>query len=113
MTQYIILRDTFGDGLETFVDIELDVVRSKEELPVYVNDAFDCMVSDDENGSEDVDVYDFNEIVICEILDEIDGVDTATWIKQQIIKTKKEANDEESNDEEYQQYLKLKEKFEK
>ena len=40
MTQYIILRDTFGDGLETFVDIELDVVRSKEELPVYVNDAF-------------------------------------------------------------------------
>ena len=108
MTQYIILRDTFGDGLETFPDIELDVVRSKEELPVYVTGAFDWMVSDDEGGCEDVDFYDLNEIVICEILDKIDGVDTATWVKQQIIKTKKEADDEE-----YQQYLKLKEKFEK
>lgn len=108
MTQYIILRDTFGDGLETFVDIELDVVRSKEELPVYVTGAFDWMVYNDEDGCENVDAYDLNEIVICKILDEIDGVDTATWVKQQIIKTKKEAYDEE-----YQQYLKLKEKFEK
>lgn len=102
MTQYIILRDSFGDGLETFPDVGLEVIRNKEELSVYVTCAFDAIV-----GDEDVDEYDLNDLVICEILDEIDGIDTATWIKQQIIQNKKEVEDEE-----YQQYLKLKEKYE-
>ena len=106
---YIILRDTFGDGLETFPDVRLEVIGDKEELSVYVTEAFDFIVSDDDDcNTDNVDFYDLNEIVICKILDDIDGVDTSTWVKEQIIKNKKQVDDEE-----YQYYLKLKEKVEK
>jgi hypothetical protein len=108
---YIILRDTFGRGLETIPNIGVDVIE-EHQLDEYICSAAEITLAED--GWDGVDAYDEeNEpmgetLVICEILGELKGKNVDTYI-QDVLKQK----EEKENTEEYEIYLKLKEKFEK
>ena len=112
---YIILKDTLGDGLTTFNSSKLELYgkdQLEEGILAAAQDFFD------EEGLDSV--YEYEEehaplvisdaIVICEIVDTIDGtyVYVSDYIRNVIVESKiKQSN------EEYKLYLKLKEKFEK
>ena len=108
---YIILRDTFGDGLETISNIGVDVIE-KHQLNEYICAAAEIILAED--GYESINAYDEeNEpmgetLVICEILDEVKGKNVSNYIGDVL-----QQQEEKENTEEYELYLKLKEKFEK
>ena len=108
---YIILRDTFGDGLETISNIGVDVIE-KHQLNEYICAAAEIILAED--GYESIIAYDEeNEpmgetLVICEILDEVKGKNVCNYIGDVL-----QQQEEKENTEEYELYLKLKEKFEK
>ena len=109
---YIILRDTFGDGLETISNIGVDVIE-KHELNDYICDAAEIVAN--EEGYEDLNTYIEEStllmeetLVICEIVETIKDKSVDTYIKD-VLKERLE----KENKEEYELYLKLKEKFEK
>ena len=107
---YIILRDTFGDGLETISNIGLTVFDD-HELDEGINDAAEMIAYED--GYEDPKSYndDYKDLpieetlVICNLLTNDIGSD---YIRSVI----KKHMDKETK-EQYALYLKLKEKFEK
>jgi hypothetical protein len=110
---YIILKDTFGNGLTTFNSSKLELY-GKDQLEEGILAAAQDLLDADEVDS----VYEYEEehaplvigdaIVICEIVDTIDGTYTSNYIRHLIVESKiKQSN------EEYELYLKLKEKFEK
>jgi hypothetical protein len=110
---YIILRDRFGDGLTTFKSTGLELYGKDQLEEVVVGAAQELL---DEDGVDSV--YEYEEdhapllisdaIVICEIMDTIDGTYASDYIRHIVVESKiKESN------EEYELYLKLKEKFEK
>jgi hypothetical protein len=110
---YLILRDTFGDGLTTFRSTELEIhgIDQLEEAVVAV--AQELL---DQDGVDSVCEYEeehaplviSDAIVICEIVDNIEGADTTNYIRNLIVESKVKQSVEE-----YELYLKLKEKFEK
>lgn len=110
---YIILCDTFGNGLKPFTSLGLEVY-DKDQLEEVVAAAAQDLLDEDGVNS----VYEYEEehapllisdaIVICEIMDTIDGTYASDYIRHIVVESKiKESN------EEYELYLKLKEKFEK
>lgn len=112
---YIILRDTFGRGLETISNIGLEVI-DEHQLDDYICDATEIFLEEmnfkslseygerwDEGANPMRGVF-----VICEILEELKGENVDTYI-QGVLKQK----EEKESTEEYELYLKLKEKFEK
>jgi len=108
---YIILRDTFGRGLETISNIGLEIIE-EHELDDYICDATEIIL--EEVGYEILSEYEADganpigeEIVICEIVGELKGKSVDTYILD-VLKGK----EEKQNKEEYELYLKLKEKFE-
>ena len=107
---YIILRDTFGDGLETISNIGVDVIE-KHQLNEYICAAAEIILAED--GYESINAYDEeNEpmgetLVICEILDEVKGKNVCNYIGDVL-----QQQEEKENTEEYELYLKLKGKFE-
>ena len=107
---YIILRDTFGNGLEQIPNIDLCVI-DKEQLPEWTLEAAEIIMNDEGCGSVIEDEMDGSnigeEIVICEILGEIDGVALDKWIRHQVVEGKIQKSNKE-----YQEYLRLKKKFE-
>ena len=108
---YIILRNTFGDGLETISNIGVDVIE-KHQLNEYICAAAEIILAED--GYESMNTYDEENIsmsktlVICEILDEVKGKNVSNYIEDVL-----QQQEEKKNTEEYELYLKLKEKFEK
>lgn len=112
---YIILRDTFGRGLETISNIGVDVIE-EHQLNEYICAAAEIILAED--GYESLSEYgerwddDANPmkgvLVICKIVDELKGKNVDNYV-QDVIKEK----EKEENTEEYNLYLKLKEKFEK
>lgn len=112
---YIILRDTFGRGLEAISNIGLEVI-DEHQLDAYICDAAEITLAED--GYESLSEYEerWDEganpmgkiLVICEVLNEYKGVNSDTYI-QNVLRQK----EEKENTEEYELYLKLKEKFEK
>jgi hypothetical protein len=108
---YIILRDTFGRGLEEISKIGLEVI-DEPQLDDYIHAAHEHILA--EEGWDGVDDYENDEnnpmgetLVICEIVDEIKGKFVDDYIYDVIREEK-----EKENTEEYKLYLKLKEKFE-
>jgi hypothetical protein len=110
---YIILKDTLGNGLTTFNSSKLGLY-DKDQLEEGILAAAQDLLDADGVDS----VYEYEEeyaplvigdaIVICEIVDTIDGTYTSDYIRHLIVESKiKQSN------EEYELYLKLKEKFEK
>lgn len=108
---YIILRDTFGDGLETISNIGVDVIE-EHQLNDYIYNAAQIILAED--GYESMDTYNEENIpmsetlVICEILGELKGKDVDAYIDEVLMKRETEYTLKE-----YELYLKLKEKFEK
>jgi hypothetical protein len=108
---YIILRDTFGRGLETIPNIGVDVIE-EHQLDEYICAAAEITLAED--GWDGVDAYDEENVpmcetlVICEVLDKIGTQNVVSYIQDAI--RNKENN---KNEEDYELYLKLKEKFEK
>ncbi len=110
---YIILRDTLGAGLTTFESTELEVF-SEQSLPEAVVSVGQELM--DNAGIDTVNEYEeelgshlaiSDEIVICEIIEEIDKMSADDYIRHHIV----EAKIKQSTDE-YGLYLKLKKKFE-
>lgn len=107
---YIILRDTFGNGLETISDIGVNVIEERH-LDEYICNAAEILLNED--GWDGVEAYDEENIpmcetlVICEIAETIKGKSVDTYIRDVL-----KAQEEKENKEEYELYLKLKEKFE-
>lgn len=109
---YIILRDTFGNGLETISNIRLDMIKN-HQLNEYICDAAEIVANED--GYESVSQYIKEDricmgetLVICEIVEELKGKSVDTYILDVL-----KGQEEKQNSEDYQLYLKLKEKFEK
>ena len=102
---YIILRDTFGDGLETISNIGVDVI-DEHQLDEYICAAAEIILQEDNQYNSVSDYHDDGNIrmgetlVICEVLGELKGKNVDTYIQDVLT-------------EEYELYLKLKEKFEK
>lgn len=110
---YIILRDTFGRGLETISNIGLEVIDA-HQLEDCICDAAEILLVED---GQYATVSDYDEdgntpmketLVICEVLDKIGKRKVDIFIQDAL--TNKE---NQKNEEEYELYLKLKEKFEK
>jgi hypothetical protein len=110
---YIILRDTFRNGLETISNIGLEVIE-KNQLNEYICDAAEILLVEDDQYASINDYHDDGNIpmgetlVICEIVETIKDKSVDTYIRDVLKK-----QEEKENKEEYELYLKLKEKFEK
>lgn len=108
---YIILRDTFGDGLETISNIGLDVIED-HQLDEYICDAAEIVANEDyasvSDYHDDGNISMGKVLVICEIVGELKGKSVDTYILDVF-----KGQEEKQNKEEYELYLKLKEKFEK
>jgi hypothetical protein len=108
---YIILRDTFGDGLTTFSSVELEVY-DKDQLEEAVVAAAQELL--DEEGFEDMKEYDGDNImctisetiVICEIAKTIGCMNVENYINK-VVKQREDTERKER----YELYLKLKEEF--
>jgi hypothetical protein len=110
---YIILRDNRA-GLTTFESTKLEVFNEQSLPEAVVAVGQELM---DEVDIDNVDEYEeelgghfaiSDEIVICEIIDEVDKMSADVYIRHHIV----EAKIKQSTDE-YGLYLKLKKKFEK
>ena len=115
---YIILRDTFGDGLETISNIGLEVFNG-DQLGDGIIDAAGIIAEED--GYEDLKSYIDNHkalpieetLVVCEIRGLIrEGPGLISTCTDYIKGVIKKHMDKETK-EQYALYLKLKEKFEK
>ena len=101
---YVILLDTMGDGLRT---LEPDIdVYSEDELEDAIKGVLMELV--EEYYGSDISEKDFesitDQIVICEIVNKDEMINN--MLKEQI-------KSNNSDEDEYQTYLKLKEKYEK
>ena len=99
---YIVLRDTLGDGLEVVDLTDQPDVLSRSELDQYVAGLVDERI---DNG-DSVDLA-CESVVICEILDTIDGENVKDYAKK-VHKNRLS----ESKEERRALYLKLKSEFE-
>lgn len=99
---YVIVFDTFGEGLRSIDFGEVEIYHSEEELKEGITEAYyripDC---NDKDVSEDKVDFDVIEaMVICKV---VDMADYAKDVVQSYL--------DEQASEEYQTYLKLKERF--
>jgi len=100
---YIVLRDTLGDGLEVpDLSGKPDVITNREHLNIEVCSLVTELIEDEllENDMA------YSSVVICEILNLIDGKDVFEYVKELY-----EKKDNESRIERYNLYLKLKSEF--
>jgi len=109
---YIILRDTLGCGLKTISNIGLDVFE-KDQLDEYICHAAEIIA--DEDGYGDLSNYlehapcIGDSLAICEILTKTEfGTPVSDYVFDVVEERKNEKEKEE-----YELYLKLKEKFDK
>ena len=95
---YIILRDTFGRGLETISNIGVDVIE-EHQLDEYICAAAEITLAED--GYESIDAYgeeneDIGEtLVVCEILDKIGTQNVVSYIQDAIRNKENNKNEED------------------
>ncbi len=110
ITQYIILNDTYGDGLEEVSCLGLDPIELKD-LPAAICNTVEEMLETDLDGEfpeVKLDEYLINRVVIFELSDTIGNISADLYVRNVLKKRQ-----EELNLDEYENYLRLKEKFEK
>lgn len=98
---YIVLQDTFGEGLETVATIGLDVIEGTEQLNDAILAAID-EIEDRDYGKK----LSIEGVVVCKLLDEIEGVDLIEYVKNLYDKDKHREKEER-----YKMYQELKEEF--
>lgn len=101
MNRYVLLRDTFGGGLIQWND-ELYIYDGEDELKSGILNA----VQECREEFYIMDTFDPDEICIALLLENIDDIPCSEYITQ-IINGDQEKRDKE----EYNLYLKLKEKY--
>jgi hemerythrin-like domain-containing protein len=109
---YIILYDTFGNGLKPFTSLGLEVYNKdqlEEAVAVAAQDLLDAEACETMEEYDDLqqDVISIsNTIVICEITERIGCMSVENYIKE-VVKQKEDTGRKER----YELYLKLKEEF--
>lgn len=99
---YIVLKDTFGDGLETVEGVELDVLETMKQLDEAILAAVDESL--EEGMSKELSV---EGVVVCEILEKIDGIEVERYVNGVY-----EIDKDEQREERYKMYKELKAEFE-
>jgi hypothetical protein len=110
ITQYIILNDTYGYGLKEVSCLGLDPIELKD-LPAAICNTVEEILetdSDEEFSEVKLDDYLVNRVVICELSSTIGNISTNLYVRNVLKKRQ-----EELNLDEYENYLRLKEKFQK
>jgi len=74
---YIVLKDTFGDGLDTVDRFDLDVLGDTEQL----DDAIIAAVEEIEESGFNEELS-FEGVVVCKILEEINGVAVSEYVRR-------------------------------
>lgn len=99
---YIIVYDTFGDGLRSLEFGDVDIYHSEDELKEGIIEAYyripDC--NNDDVSEDKVDRQVIEAMVVCKV---VDMNDYAREVVQSYL--------DKQASEEYQTYLKLREKF--
>jgi len=98
---YIVLRDTLGDGLEVIDLTDQPEVLPRSELDQYVAGLVDERI----DAGDGVDLA-CESVVICQILDTIDGEEVRNYARKV-----HETLSSESKEERRALYLKLKSEF--
>lgn len=111
--RYIVLVDTMGDGLELIPELELDIYDGEEQLREGVLYAVDYLLSEDGHELDEYKDYERGGPKIAEQIVILELDDDATIEKRnKFIYEAIESQISKTKDEDYEQYLKLKKKFE-
>lgn len=108
--QYILLRETFGSGLEAFDGLNLEILNQDQLAEVVINQADNIL---GEECYESVHDYEKDVIkiednfVIFEMTDKIGDSDVNQWVRHLIVENKINHSKNE-----YELYLRLKQKYE-
>jgi hypothetical protein len=111
--RYIVVVDTMGEGLQVIPGFELDVYEGEEQLKEAVLCAADYILSEDGYELDEYKDYErgglkiAEQIVILELDDDVTIEKRNKFIHETI-----ESLISETRDDDYEQYLNLKEKFE-
>lgn len=110
---YIACKDTFGDGLVTASGgYTLDVVYTQEELDNLILELCqdlqdEAEMETGERFDENPNIIDFSSVCIFESVEKIDGFSTEDYVKNLF-----QENLKKTRKSEYEEYLRLKKKFE-
>ena len=111
--RYIVVLDTMGDGLQVIPEFELDIYDGEEQLKEAVLCAADYILSDEGHELDEYKNYERCGLKIAEQIVILELDDDATIEKRnKFIYETIESQISETRDDDYEQYLKLKEKFE-
>lgn len=100
--RYLVIKDTMGEGLEPFSE-GLDIYDGEDQLKEAILMAADELLREEGYG----EILLIDQIVIVEL-----DTDEKILERQKLIRKTLEDCNKKQNDEEYQTYLRLKEKFE-
>ena len=112
---YFLLRDTFGDGLQPFDFLGIDTFPESELIP-HLEACIDEILKESGCSSSDGYLKDVSwtfeeEICVYESVERVGGLPLEDYIKK-ICEDFDKKISEEDNEEEYETYLRLKEKYE-
>jgi len=111
--RYIVVLDTMGDGLQVIPGIELDIYGGEEQLRDAVLYAADYILGDHGHELHEYKIHErggpkiADQIVILELDD-----DATIEKRNKFIYETLDSQISKTKDDDYEQYLKLKEKFE-
>ena len=111
--RYIVVMDTMGEGLQVIPEFELDIYDGEEQLRDAVLYAADYILGDNGHELHEYKIYErggpkiADQIVILELDD-----DATIEKRNKFIYETLDSQISETKDDDYEQYLKLKEKFE-
>ena len=111
--RYIVVLDTMGDGLQLIPEFELDIYDGEEQLKDAVLYAADYILSDEGHELHEYKNYERGGLKIAEqiVILELDD-DFTIKKRNKFIYETLESQISGAEDADYEQYLKLKEKFE-
>lgn len=110
--RYLVFKDTMGDGLETFDSWDgIDICDGEDELKEVILMAADELLGEAGYEMSEWKKYGMEDLIDQIVIVELDSDEKVLERNKFIRKTLEDCN-KKQNDEEYQTYLRLKEKFE-
>lgn len=110
--RYLVFKDTMGDGLETFDSWDgIDICDGEDKLKEVILMAADELIGEEGYEMSEWKKYGMEDLIDQIVIVEMDS-DEKVLERNKFIRETLENYNKKQNDEEYQTYLKLKEKFE-